>query len=415
MAMAVGRPGVFAALDVGSTKVACFVARNEASGMRVIGIGHQISQGVRGGAVVNMEAAEQAIRAAVDTAERMAGETIRDVYVNLTCGHPTSHTVGVEVALAGHEIGERDIRRVLEQGAARSEPGERQVIHSIPVGYTIDGNRGIRDPRGMFGERLGVDMHVVTAASGPVRNLRLAVERCHLGIAGLAVSPYVAGLSTLVEDEIDLGVTFLEMGGGATSIAVFYDGSLVFTDSVPVGGVHVTNDIARGLSTPVAKAERLKNLYGSAIPSPSDEAEMLDVPLVGENDPESANHIPRSLLVGIIQPRIEEIFEMVRGRLEQAGLDKAFGKRLVLSGGASQLQGVRELAARILDKQVRIGRPLRIAGLADATGGPAFSTSAGLLVWAAQDRPAAGEITATQHEETGSRFARLGRWFMSNF
>ncbi len=413
--MAVGRSSVMAALDVGTTKVACFVARNEASGMRVLGIGHQVSQGMRGGAIVNMEAAEEAIRAAVDTAERMAGETIREVYVNLSCGHPSSHTVGVEVALAGHEIGERDIRRVLEQGAARSEPGERQVIHSIPVGYTIDGNRGIRDPRGMFGERLGVDMHVVTAANGPVRNLRLAVERCHLEIAGMAVSPYASGLATLVEDEVDLGVTHVEMGGGTTSIAVFYDGSLIFTDFVPVGGSHVTNDIARGLSTPVAKAERLKNLYGSAIASPSDETEMLDVPLVGENDPDSANHIPRSLLVGIIQPRVEEIFELVRGRLEVAGLDKAVGKRLVLSGGASQLQGARELAARVLDKQVRVGRPLRIAGLADATGGPAFSTCAGLLIWAARERPALTELATTSQAEQGGRFTRFGRWFMSNF
>ncbi len=412
--MPVGRHGLTAALDVGTTKVACFIGRLEERTLRVVGMGHQVSHGLRAGTVVDMEAAENAIRAAVDTAERMAGETVREVFVNLSGGHPASHTVGVEVEIAGHEVGERDVNCVLAQGCSTSEPGEREVVHSVPVGYTIDGNRGVRDPRGMYGERLGVDIHVVTAAAGPARNLRTCVERCHLDIAATVVSPYAAGLAALVEDEIDLGVTLIDMGGGTTSIAVFYDGSLIHTDVVPVGGGHVTNDIARGLSTPVAHAERMKTLYGSAIPSPSDDSEIIDVPLIGEMSQDSANHIPRSLLVGIIRPRVEEILELAKGRLEAAGFDKAAGRRLVLTGGAAQLQGVRELAARILDKQVRIGRPVRVSGLAEATAGPAFSTCAGLLEFALRNRAEATRKAAETTETTG-HFSRLGRWLIANF
>jgi len=412
--MAVGRHGFIAALDVGTTKVCCFIARTDAPGIRVIGIGHQVSRGLRGGAIVDMEAAEESIRAAVDAAERMAGETIREVYVNLSGGRPASHTVGVEVSIAGHEVGESDIRKVLEHGRARNEPGERQVVHAMPVGYTIDGSRGIRDPRGMYGERLGVNMHVVTAATGPLRNLATCVERCHLGISSLVVSPQASGLACLVEDEMDLGVTLVDMGGGTTTLGVFYDGGLVHTDSIPVGGTHVTNDIARGLSTPMVHAERMKTLYGSAIASAADENEIIDVPQVGETEQHSANHVPRSILVGIIKPRIEETLELVRERLQRSGFDKTAGRRVVLCGGASQLQGVRELAGRVLDKQVRMGRPIRVSGLAEATGGPAFATCAGLLSYALRTGEAA-ERLGQPEEATGGRIARIGQWLRANF
>ncbi|MCW5732454.1 MAG: cell division protein FtsA [Alphaproteobacteria bacterium] len=414
--MAVGRNGgLIAGLDVGSTKVCCFIARADQNGIRLVGIGHQVSRGLRSGSVIDMDAAEESIRAAVDAAERMAGETIREVHVNLSGGNPTSHTVGVEVSIAGHEVGDSDIRKVLEHGRARNEPGERYVVHALPVGYTIDGSRGIRDPRGMFGERLGVNMHIIAAATGPVRNLATCVERCHLRIAGLVVSPYASGLASLVEDEMDLGVTLIDCGGGATTIAVFYDGSLVFTDCIPVGGAHVTNDVARGLSTPMAHAERMKTLYGSAIPSASDENEIIDVPQVGETERHSANHVPRSVLVGIIKPRVEETLELVRERLANSGFEKVAGRRVVLTGGASQLQGMRELAARVLDKQVRLGRPIRVAGLAEATGGPAFATCAGLLSYAQRMQAEQVEHAPEPAQQAGGRLARIGQWLRMNF
>ncbi len=412
--MAAGRNGLIAALDIGTTKVCCFIARVENGMPRVVGIGLQASRGMRSGAVVDMEATEGTIRAAVDIAEKMCGETIREVFVSLAAGQPQSHLSRIEIPVSGHEIGQADIDRVLAEGRRHHHPAERDVIHSIPTGYAIDGSTGIRDPRGMWCERLGVNMHVVTAASGPVRNLATCVGRAHLGLAGLVISPFAAGLACLVEDEMELGVTLIEMGGGTTSISVFYDGQLVHTDSLPLGGSHITADIARGLSTPMAHAERLKTFYGSGIGSHADDNETIEVPQVGEGEDAQALHVPRSHLVGIIKPRVEETLELVRDRVGATGFDKIAGRRVVLTGGASQLQGMREQAARILDKQVRLGRPIRVAGLAETTGGPAFSTCAGLLSYALQDRVEV-ESAVPEPETTGAGpFTRVFRWLTAS-
>ena len=402
-------------VDIGTSKVCCFIARRIGSEPHIIGIGHQVSRGVKNGVIVDIDAASHSILNAIHAAEQMAGETLGEVVVNLSGGFPGSRIYKAEINLNGREVTDSDMRRVLDQGHQMKEPPDREVIHSIPVGFSIDASRGIRDPRGMYGQRLGVNMHVVAASAGAVRNLAHCIGRCHLEIAALVVSPYAAGLACLVEDESDLGVTVIDMGGGTTTIAVFYDGNLVYTDSVPVGGGHVTNDIARGLSTPVAHAERMKTLYGSAIASTSDERELITVPQVGEEDESQANHVPRSLLVGIISPRLEETFEMVRDRLESSGFDKIAGRRVVLTGGACQLPGTRELAALILDKQIRIGRPLRIEGLAEATGGPAFSTSAGLVHFALSERAETPRRGRALTEEPGGLFVRFGHWIRENF
>jgi cell division protein FtsA len=413
------RNGLIAALDVGTTKVACFLARVQDDGaLRIAGIGHQVARGMRNGAVVDMEVLEHSIRAAVDAAEEMAGERVRAVVVNISGGQPSSANVKVEVAMNGHPVGEADIRRMLEHGRAHHESSERELIHAIPVDYTIDGNEGIRDPRGMFGERLGVAIHVISASIGPVRNLSTVVNRCHLDIEARVVGPYAAGLACLVEDEKELGVTCIDMGGGTTSLAVFLGGQLVHTDVIAVGGAHVTNDIARGLSTPLSSAERMKTLYGSAIPSAADDREILKVPLVGEDEDGATNSVPRSLLIQIIQPRLEETFELVRSHLEHGGFDKLAGRRVVLTGGASQMQGVRELAGMVLDKQVRLGRPVGLQGLPEATGGPAFSTCAGLIRYALAHAPApvrGRRQAAAEGGKSGSGLGRIGRWLKLNF
>ena len=408
------RDGVIAALDVGTSKVCCFIALVEDDGLRVVGIGHQVSQGVRSGAVVDMEAAEASISAAVHAAEQMAGQRIHDVYLGFSAGEPASRSVAVEVALNGHEIGDSDLRRALNQGRDRCNGGAREIVHTIPGSYAIDGNRGIHDPRGMYGERLGVNVHVITAAPGPMRNLKTCVARCHLGVAECVVSPYASGLASLVDDERRLGATVIDIGGGTTGVAVFAEGDAIHTDVVPIGGNHITNDIARGLATPIDHAERMKALFGSAMHSPADERETIDVRRVGEGDDAGANPVPRSHLVSIIRPRIEETFELVRSRLEASGFDKSAGRRLVLTGGASQLQGVRDLAAQIFDKQVRLGRPLDISGLAEATAGPAFSTCAGLLVYALKRRPEMPPRELTTQERAGAHLGRIGQWLREN-
>jgi cell division protein FtsA len=414
------RGGIVAAVDIGTSKVCCFIARIEGGEARICGIGHVVSRGVRNGVIVDLEAAGAAVLNAVHAAEQMSGETIDEVIVNLAGGFPPSRIVNVEIPINGREIGEAEMRRVLDRGHHLKEPGDRDVIHSIPVGFSIDGSRGIRDPRGMVGEKLGVNMHMVTALPAAVRNAAAAVGRCHLEIAGYVVSPYASGLASLVEDETELGVTVIDMGGGTTTIGVFFDRNLIFADTVPVGGLHVTNDIARGLSTPVAHAERMKTLYGNAIVSPADEREMITVPQVGEEEETQANSVPRSLLVGIISPRLEETFELVRNRLEASGFDKVAGRRVVLTGGACQLPGTRELAGLILDKQIRVGRPLRVKGLAEATGGPAFSTGVGLLQFALSERAEAAprRVAAALADEgpaPGGFLGRVGHWLRENF
>jgi cell division protein FtsA len=405
------RGSLIAALDIGTTKVCCFIARVEPERPRVIGIGHQVSRGVRNGTIVNLDLAATSILGAVHAAEEMAGETIQQVVTNLSGGFAASRIVKARIGIAGREITDGDMRRVLEHGYAMREPGDRQVLHSIPVGFSIDGSRGIRDPRGMFGEELGVNMHIVTAAAAAVRNHAASIGRSHLEVEALVISPYAAGLSCLVADEMDLGVTAIDMGGGTTTIGVFFDGNLIFADSVPIGGCHVTNDIARGLSTPLAHAERMKTLFGSAVASTLDERETLAVPQIGEED-DHVTHVPRSLLVGVIAPRIEETFELVRDRLEASGFDKVAGRRVVLTGGACQLQGVKELAGLILDKQVRLGRPLRVDGLAEATGGPAFSTAAGLLHFALSER---AEPPPAGRSDAAGLLGRFGVWLRDYF
>ena len=408
--MSVGRNGVIAALDVGTSKISCFIGRLGSDSVRVIGIGHQASRGMRSGAVIDMDAVEHSVRAAVDTAERMAGDPVREVTLSFSGGSPCSQRIAQEAPIEGQEVVDADLHRVLSYGRSALSNGGREIVHAIPVGYTIDDTRGVRDPRGMFGTRLGADVHVVTLAPGPMRNLATCVERGHLGITSVVVSAYAAGVGVLVQDEKDLGVTVLDMGGGTTGIAVFCDGHLVFTDSVPVGGAHVSSDIARGLSTPTEKAERLKTLYGSAVASPADENEMIRVPQVGETGNEGAAQHPRSVLVGIIRPRIEETMELVRERLEAGGYHRAAGRRLVLTGGASQLHGVPELAARILDKQVRIGRPIKVSGLAESTAGPAFAACAGLLTHALNGAPEAMATGAPEEEASSGPLVRVGRW-----
>ncbi len=411
------RSRLLTALDVGTSKVCCFIARPDASGQpRVIGIGHHASEGLRNGVISDIDAAEGAILNAVHAAEKMAGDTVRLATVSLSGGRPTSYTVGAEVPISGHEVAEGDLRRILDQTLNNNGANERDLIHSIPIGFAIDGERGIRDPRGMYGQKLGVQMHMITASSGAVRTLKTIVERCHLDVEGFVVSPYASGLACLIEDEMDLGVTLVDMGAGTTSLAVFYDGAVVFADSIPVGGSHVTNDIARGLSTPVAYAERLKTLHGSVLPAGLVDQDVLDVPLIGDEN-EAGHNVAttKARLNTIIRARLEETLELVGARLDASGAAPLAGNRLVLTGGACQLQGVRELAAEILQKQVRIGRPLRLRGLAEAVSGPAFAACAGMISFSIENPAALPAITQPfWKEEPGWITGRLGQWIRAH-
>ncbi|WP_188519727.1 cell division protein FtsA [Alsobacter metallidurans] len=419
---------VLSVIDIGTTKVVCLVARLDPAAesdllrgrthrARIIGIGHQRSRGLKGGAIVDLEGAEQAIRLAVDAAERMAKVEIRSAIVNMTGGRLGSDSYHAGVGLRGSGVSDGDIHRVLEAASTTGARPGRTVLHSLPTGFALDATKGINDPHGMVGEKLGVDMHVVSSDQNAVRNLMLAVERCHLDVEAVVATPYAAGLSALVEDEAEMGAVVIDLGGGTTSIGVFAGGHLVHTDSLAVGGNHITMDIARGLSTTVAHAERLKTLYGSTIATSSDERETIAVASVDEDERDAVNHVPKSHLVRIIRPRVEEMLELVRDRLKASGFSAETGRRVVLAGGGALLTGMPELARTIVSKQVRIGRPLGVQGLPEAAKGPSFAAPVGLLVYpqvAALEhfvpRPSAYRATGTD-----GYFSRMGRWLKESF
>jgi cell division protein FtsA len=415
MSKTIPRNSTIAALDIGSTKVACFIAQmGESEDFHVAGVGHHRSRGMRSGQITNLDEAEASVRAAVDAAEQMSNSRIDKVFVNMSCGTPQSTRVDVELAVSGHQIRDIDVRRVLDHGGAQYDVNDRDLIHCIPTGYSIDGGNGILDPRGMYGDKLGVNIHLVTAAVGPSRNLNAVIDRCDLDIEDRVVSPYASGLACLVDDEKDLGVTVIDMGGGTTSIAIFLESQVVYVDTLPIGGNHVTGDIAKGLSTPVVKAERLKTVHGSVMQTPSDARELLKVPLVGEEDEETANEVPKSMLVQIIQARMEETFELARSHLEASGFAKMAGRRVVLTGGASQLEGVRDLAELVLDKQVRLGRPKMIRGLPESLSGPAFATAVGLLRYGLREHVSKPDHAAMAAAKKRN-FGKIGQWLRENF
>lgn len=414
---------IIAALDVGSTKVCCLIAEfapGRSGGdhtIRVKGMGHRAVEGVRNGVVVDIDAAERSIRAVVDRAEKTAGITIDGVYVNVSGGRPGYSGYAAEVKLGSGQVTNAHVAAALRFAREKLDVEDRTILHAAPVSYTLDTNRGVRSPLGMYGETLAVDVSAISVDPGPLRNLANCIDRCHLNVHGFVISPYAAGRSVLVDDERDLGVTCIDMGGGTTSVSVFVEGSIVFADVIPIGGMHVTTDIARGLSTPMAHAERLKTLHGSALPSLCDDREMVPVPLVGERGRDTVTEVPKSMLTGIIQPRLEEIFEIIRDRVRASGFAKIAGRRAVITGGASQLTGVRELASSTLDLQVRLGYPQKHPGIPEKAKGPAFSVIGGLLDYAVS--PDADTVALTNFDEhpraAGGYFSMVGRWIRESF
>jgi cell division protein FtsA len=400
------RTGPFGVVDIGTTKIACLIGRTEPDGtLRALGFGWQKGRGLNSGDITDLDAAEKAIRACVGQAEDMADTRLRAVTVNLTCGQPESRLFNVQWPVGGRAVTEHDIRGVVAEGSGRAEVDGREAIHVLPLNFAVDATDHVVDPRGLFCTTLNARLHVIDAASTALRSLEACIGRCDLDIEALVSAPLVAGLSTLVPEERDLGATIIDMGGGTTSMAVFADNQIMHTAQLAIGGLHVTRDLAIGLSTTLIHAERLKTLYGNVEASPDDDRELLPVPLVGEEDHQLAK-VPRSMVVNIIRPRLEETFEYIKDRLDSSGLARAAGNRVVLTGGACQLPGVREMAARMLSRQVRLGRPAALRGLPELATGPAFATAAGLLSWAAGEGRAFQDINLEGEQPVGL-FRRL--------
>jgi cell division protein FtsA len=421
------RSAVLSVVDVGASKIVCLIARltpmergdtlrGRTHRAKVLGVGHQRSRGVKAGAIVDLEQAEGAIRLAIDAAERMAGAEVQSIIVNMSGGRLSSQRLAAKIAVRNRTVGEYEMHRVIEAAsAANSQPG-RAALHAIATGFRLDAQTDIRDPRGMVGEELGAELAVASCDAAAARNLMLAIERCHLKVEAMVASPYASGLSSLVDDEAEIGAALVDFGGGSTTIGVFHNDRLTHVDAIAVGGNHVTMDVARGLSVSLADAERLKTLYGACISSPSDDRETIAVHRAGD-DADHPSYLPKSDLVRIIRPRVEEILELVRERLKAAGHSALVGRRLVLTGGASQLTGLPELARTIVSPHARVGRPLGVEGLPESAKTPAFSAAVGLLIYP--------QVAGLEHFEPGRAVtqavpddgyvARVGRWLKQSF
>ncbi len=417
------KSSIIAALDIGSTKISCLIAETQAPKnrgvndpkqlLKVIGLGQTAARGIRAGAVVDVNDAECAVRVAVDAAERMAQTSISDVTVSVSGGKPASNCFAGRVRTQTGVVGPRDVDFAISQALATLDIGKRTILHLNPVNHILDGVGNIASPLGLHGDALQVDIGVTTVEPSYLRNLSVAIERAHLSPVGFVLAPYAAAKAALTADELSLGAVVIDLGGAVTSIGFVRHDKLVAADSLAIGGQHVTNDVAQGLSTPVAHAERMKTLWGNVLPGGHGEREMLAVPLVGERGPEAMQKVPKSHLTNILQARLEEIFELVRLRLEQPAFAAAAGARVVLTGGGSQLGGLRDLAAAMLGRPVRLGVAASLNGLPEHMRHAGFAVATGALVYAAQpDQHYAVPQEAQAHfERSRMGYARrVGQW-----
>ena len=421
------RQRIVAALDVGTSKICCLIAKTspapdwfegkgEAVQFEVLGFDHTRAEGLKAGMVAHLDSAEACIRSAVDAAERMAGVTLEDVHVSVTCGRLRSESFSASVALPSGAVREDDILRLLAGGRQYAARDKRSVLHALPTSYRIDENSGISEPQGMCGERLSVELHAVTADEVAMRNIMLCVERCHLGVASLVAAPYASALSVITPDEAKFGVACIDFGAGTTTLSVFDDGHFIHADGIALGGNAITTDIARTLGAPLEHAERIKTLHGSAFATISDEREIITYPAVTGLPQSSLNQITKAQLALIIRPRIEEILDLMRRRLAASGVASEATQHLVLTGGGSQLTGIAELATNMFGRTARLGRPRSLSGLPAVAAAPDFASSIGLLLqWERGDDRLSGRAEQRFLRTGTGYFARVGEWIRDNF
>ena len=423
--------GVVAILDVGTSKVACLVLRfdgpdqfREAEGVgpmagqsrfRVIGAATTRSRGMRFGEIDTMAETERAIRTAVQAAQKMANLRVDHVIACLAGADPRSYGLAGEIELQDEVVTEDDIARALSACDVPNLGDGREVLHAQPVNFALDHRSGMNDPRGQIGNRLAVDMHLLTVETVAIQNLIHCIKRCDLELAGLASSSYVAGISALVEDEQELGSACIDLGGGATGISIFMKKHMIYADTVRMGGDHVTADIAKGLQVPMATAERIKTFYGGVVATGMDDREMIEIGGDTGDWEHDRRTISRAELIGIMRPRVEEVLEETRARLDAAGFDHLPSQQIVLTGGGSQIPGLDGLATKILGQQVRLGRPLRVQGLPQAATGSAFASSVGLCLFAAHPQDEWWDFEIPAERYPARSLKRAMKWFKDNW
>lgn len=409
---------VLAALDVGTSKVAALIAIVDGeTPPRVIGAGVRACNGVRRGLVADMARTEQAIRAAMMQAEKVAGLEIESVIASLSAGGLDSDVTSVEIDIAGQQICDDDIMTLLGAGRQRIDESYsrqgRTTLHAEPTLYTVDGVDGVMNPHGFHAERLQVDIHVVTAATPPCRNLDLAVRNAHLGVESIVASGVAASIAVLNDEERELGVAVVEIGAGVTTVSVHGGGMLAGLLSIQMGAADITADIAANFATRRAAAERLKNLHGAAAAVPRDHHDMIEVPPLDPDDGQETHRVARVELINVIRARLEALFEEISQALKELGFEGAVGRQVVLTGGGAELRGIVEFAQSALQRNVRIGRPRGIVGLPDTHANAAFATLAGLVIFGSGARldlsrlPIKALSGARAPAEPKSAFARL--------
>jgi cell division protein FtsA len=400
---------IIVGLDIGTTKIACIVGEVTEDGVDIIGIGTSASKGMRRGNVVNIDATVQSIRAAVDEAENMAGCEISSVYAAISGPNVRGINNNGIVAIKDKEIRASDVARVLDQAKAVAIPMDREVLHVLPQQYLVDDQDGIRDPLGMAGVRLEAKVHIVTSLVSSVQNVIRCANRCNLQVADIVLESLAASQACLEEDEKELGVALVDIGGGTCDIMIYADGAIVHTSVIELGGERVTNDIATLLRTPLEAAEKLKRKYGCAWRELVEMGEMMEVPSVGGR---GARTMPRHKLVEVIEPRIEEIFEYVKKDLVRSGYYDALAAGVVLTGGATVMEGVAEIAEQVLNVPTRKAAPTKIGGLVDVVRSPSYSTGVGLVMFGAEQGksvqlPARGEDRPGMFKRAWSRLAEM--------
>lgn len=410
------RNRIIGLLDVGSSKVACLVAapvRSAAPGRhRILALAQHASRGMRAGVVTDLEEAEHSVRAAVAEAERQAGVELDEVAVAIACGRLTSSVFTANADVETGVVSDDDISRLMGGARAYAERDGRSLVHMNRIALRVDGAPGGADPRGMAAERISAAIHAVTADEAPIRNLLAVVERARLTPAGVAIAPFLSALVATTPEERRIGVTCIDIGGGTTKLATFADGGLINVDVIPVGGNHITVDIARALQTPLAEAERIKALYGTLAVAPSDAHELVSYPLAGEEEGASSE-TTRAELAAIVRDRVTALAGLVSERLQRSGALAFAGDRVVLTGGVSQLPGIAGFLAGVMGQPVRVSPPQPLAGWPEGECGPAFSTVAGLLLAVEQG---GGVMTCRRRETRAAGYlGRVGAWIREGF
>jgi cell division protein FtsA len=399
-----------AALDIGSSKISALIVTKDDEGrMRVMGSGQRESRGVKRGYVTDMDASEVAIREAVESAERMSGVTVDDVWASFGAGGLTSDVANVEVELGGHQVEQSDIEELLRHGRAAIDKGQRLVLHAHPALFTIDGVEGVKNPIGLHADRLGVDIHVVAADPAPLKNLDYVIRSAHLGVKAIVASPVAAALACLTQEERELGVALVELGAEVTNVSLHAGGMLVGLRSIPLGAKDISDDIACAFAVQRRDAERLKCFYGSAMTSPRDNHEMIEANQIGAEDGTEPTRITRAQLMTVIRQRVEQLTGEIDAALKSLGFTGPVGRQVVLTGGGADLKNIADYMQGVLGRAVRIGRPRTITGLPDAHSGPAFTTLVGLAMLAAGGTGDLRDIALGQVVERKSSTGLIGR------